>query len=1122
MLQPPTIVSPMTDWTASQNETYYSSDLSQQITGTIPVPSGLSANRLLTVAYRYKIKNGGTETAWTAYSLAGVVAGETDPSAETVAWSFNTSGYISLSQGDMLTLNFKALEFVDNIGTIGLATDESIPIVLIANVISINAINPSVTVPTGVAIEQSRDWIKLLIPSTGFQLNDNSDFLGCNYYISLVPGGGDAYVLMNDTYVNDVDVTEREEEEVEQSSTVSEADNLRTQTTVYLQEQSDFYTFTVTKTVLQNLVTEGVIENVFLSDNETIDEDVIFYFVMSVVAYDRTLNQLVESYYSIELEGRFVRYSTDFGGLPQRQRPDILFTMSRRLGNNNNQVNVVTGQVIRDVLDATSDEFARQYVVQDFVFRSESIDALLLYDDADGDGVSDDPTTSLNKRVLADALGITDPVVIQQLIDQQFDKHASNFDLSRRQAIQATGSVLFYTTRQPTADLLIPDGTIVSYPGDPNLNINPQNFAVVGQRVMDADNISSYYNPTTKRWELEAEIRAVNAGVDGNVPSRTITVASGLDPSLSVINEVPTNYGADEESNQQIGARIKLARSSFDTGSKPGYLATAYGVPGVVEVNVQEVGDPLMVRDWDDAEGRHIGGKVDIYIRGNNIVQTVDQLAFKFEYPTDVIGNQVGEQFFVIDARDFRIKTNNPRVTTNTPIVLVNKVRNITRNADYDLTNMEILIDTIILDDSNQTNQAIGMATLDVIEVDYRYRSSNVLVLENQPAREISEVVDKDGAPVDGQEYRLMQREDPLAKGRSTIAEDGVEFLFDSQNDVDEFIVITDEEHNIRLNSPARLVYKGVDAASVVVRSVDDPTLVYRINVDYTINLGNQTNFTYVAIKANGMIRSGQRIFVDYRASTNFFVTYSHNQLMQTVQTAVNRMKHACADTIVKDAVENFVDLSFNVERNSNVGRSATGIVTNDESRLRARIQTAIFNVVTGKKMGEKLTQAELVKAVLSVEGVKSVSTPFTMMQKRDGSFIPLDEIGFVAFEIYQRTAGGGITSYRTIDSVLTYPTTENGGKDETFRAVYEDNIVLELVDNPTKVADAFGRAYIQSDGRIVVSTRDGRPPQGKSYSAAYYVTYPAGTMVSEDIETAPIEYMSVDSVSFRGIDFIN
>lgn len=1123
MLQAPTIISPITDWSPGQNQTYSTSDLIQQIKGTIPVPSGLGSTKILTVGYRYKITRNGVDTSWTSYSLAGIVAGDTDPDATEVSWSFNTDGYISLAEGDKLTLNFKSLEYVNRVSEIGSQTDESSPVTLIVNVISINDINASVTIPTGVEIEKSRDWIKLLVPSSSFSLNSNSTFLGCNFYISLDAGGGsNGYQLINDSYINDPDTSETTTEQVSQSVVESESEGVTITTTRSTDETTEYYTYTITKTVLKSLITQGKIDNVFLSDNQTLDEDAVFYFVMTAVGYDSTLNQVVESYYSLELKGEFVRYSTDFTGLPARRRSDVLYSIAKRATENSNQVNIVSGQVIRDTMDAVSDEFARQYVVQDFSFRSESIDSLLLYDDADQDGESDDPLTSINKKKLADALNISDPVIVQTLIDNQFDKQAANFNLSRRAAQRATGSVLFYTSVEPTADILIPDGTQVTTSGDPDLNINPVNFRVIGQRILEADNASSYYNATRKRYEISATIEAVSTGKSGNVSANTITSATDLDPNLSVINPVPTIHGDDEESNSRLGARIKLARASFDSGTKPGYLSTAYGVANVLEAKVVEAGNSLMVRDYDQSENRHIGGKVDIYIKGSTLSQVTDQVAFKFEYPTDVLGDKTGERFYVIDAQEFRIKTNNPRVSTDTPIVVVNSVRNSTRGLNYDLTDIQLLGDTVILSDSSQTNVSVGMAAFDVIEVDYRYRSSNIIELENQPVLSITSVVDSNNTTISGNEYQLIRREDPLANGRSTISKDGIEFLFDSINDVDEFITITNEEHVIRLRTPAQLVYKGVDESSIVVKSTDDLTVVYTKDVDYTVDLGNQTTFTSIEIKQNGAIRSGDEISVSYQASANFFVTYTYDSLMSTVQDEVDTMKHSCADVIVKDAVENFIDFSFNVERDLNVSQGTSSSETNDESKLKARIQTAIFNRISRLKMGDSITQGEIVSVVLGVNGVKTVSTPFSMMMKRNGSYIPLDNIGKVGFEIYQRTAGGGITSYRTLESVLTYPTSENGGSNLNFRGVYEDMQALTLVDEPTEVADGAGRAYIQADGKIIVSTKDGRPPQGKEYQAAYYVSYPAGTMVSQDITTASVEYINVDAASFRGIDFIN
>ena len=413
------------------------------------------------------------------------------------------------------------------------------------------------------------------------------------------------------------------------------------------------------------------------------------------------------------------------------------------------------------------------------------------------------------------------------------------------------------------------------------------------------------------------------------------------------------------------------------------------------------------------------------------------------------------------------------------------------------------------------------MATLDVIEVDYRYRSSNVLVLENQPVLSIVSVEDKDGNVIDPKKYQLIQIEDPLKTGMSSIAKAGIEFLFDSVNDIPESITITNEQHLIRLNTPAQLNFKGVILEDVVVTSADT-TITYRLGVDYTVTLGTQTEYTYINLISNGMIRSGDTIGVNYTASTNLYVTYTYNSLIGQVQDQIDIMKHACADVIAKQAVENSIDLSFNIERDLSVAASNDGSTTDDEKRLRSKIQTAIYNAVVGLKMGATLTQGYLVKTILNVQGVASVSTPFLIMQKREGSFIPLDDLGYLAFEVYQRAGEEGVSSYKTITTVLSYPTTTNGGPDNLFRAVYEDMIELTLVSDPTLVSSAPGQAYISADGSLIVSTTDGMPPQAKHYMAAYYVSYPTGVTEVEDIKTSQIEYLTADSITFKGIEFLN
>lgn len=1128
MLQSPEILSPITNWVPNYNNYYYTSNPTQKILGTVVVPADLPAGRILTVAYSYSIRRGNSDTPFTSYTMAGIIAGATTPEETDVAWSYNSDTYIELLEGDRLTLRFKALEFTNLVSEVGYQTDESDPVDIIAYVVNINKIDASTSIPTGLQLKLYKDYMKIIV-SESLEINENSTFLGCNFYISLDPGGGTGgYQLINDTYINTYDESETVTTTVVQSDVTSEAGDIITETKKSKRVYEKYYSFKVDKAVLNKLVSDGKIRDVFLSDNETINEDVTFYYITTFLVYDKTLNTLVESFQSYELEGKFLKYSTDFKGLPTRRRQDILFSMVKRLNANNSLVNVVTGQVIRDVIDPVTDMFEKFYTIQDFVFKCESVDSLIAFDDANGDGVSDPVSTSILKSNLKDALGVTDDVALQELINEQFDRQAANFNMERKVATRSKGTVIFYTTKRPLVDILISNGTYLLYPGDINLNIPSINFKVVGNYIFEAATVDNYYNASKQRYELEANITSENYGSVNNIPAGTITLVSGLDPSIQVENLAPTDYGSDSESNQDLASRVKVARPSFDSGTKPGYTSTASNVPGVFEVNVQEAGDPLMVRDYDEASKSHVGGKVDVYIRGNNISQVVDQLAFKFEHPTDALGNQVGEVFNVIDANDFRIKSSNPKVTSDSPIVSVNKIRNITKGKNYDLSDLEIMDDTLILNSSNQINLDIGMAAFDVVEVDYVYRSSNILVLQNQPVIEIAinGVLDKDGNIIDSSNYRLVKNSDPLKKGNSYIAGSGIEFLFDSDisgpHKVPDIITIEGEQHSIRSNQPAKINFKGVVLNSIVVRSSTDTSIVYKKGIDYNVSFGNQTDYSYITLVRNGMIRSGDVILVDYEASPNLFITYTYNSLVPQVQSKIDTMKHACADTIAKEAVENFIDLSFNVERDLSIAVSSTGAITDDEKRLRSRIQTAIYNAVAGLKMGATLTQSYLLKTVLSVSGVKSVSTPFTMMMKRSDSFIPLDDVGHVSFEIFQKAGSSGSVSYRTIDPVLTYSTSENGGPDNMFRAVYEDMQELELVSEASLVSKARGRAYIQSDGRIIVSTKDGKPPQSKYYNVAYYVSYPVGTTYVEDIAACPIEYLNVDSLSFKGIDFIN
>lgn len=1114
MIPAPIILYPKTNWSASGDETYYSDNTIQAISGYVPVVSGeIEYNTIIIVKQRYKVDRNGIPGTWSQESTNNVTVGTSSTSVTSIPWSFTSEDLFELNAGNVLTMEFKAYKVSNSLLTLGDVLDSSSASKIIAYIVTEKEIQASADPPTGLIMKRFNNYIKILIPQSGILINPDNDFSGCNFYMSLDAGGGDSgYVLINDIPVTDVDESETEEELLEESSYEDTTNDITITTTGTRQVINTYYSVTFDKTAIATLIQAGKIPNIFLADGETLSSDNIYYFIATVRTFDKALNQLVESPYSQELEGKFIKYTTDYQTLPKRSRSDVLFSMSKDMMTNNDKINIVPGTVIRDISDPISLEFERMYVIQDFIFACQSLDTLIKYDDTNNDGESDLVTESTNKRALAAALGVKDPINLQLLIDEQFNKYAANYDMTRKGAVKATGTVVFYTEIRPTNDIIILDDSIISTTSDIDLGVDSVNFVVKGTKIMSASNPDIYYNVSNKRYEMEADIEAETAGSSGNVPAGSITTVQNLAPTLRVVNNIPTRFGSDRESNQLLSDRVKIVRMQYDSGTEGGYYSTAMDVPGVIQARVEKADDPLMMRDYSEERKEHIGGKVDTYIRGERPIQILDQVAFSYEYPTDTLGNKIGEVFSISDASDFRLRCKNKNVDSNSPIVIVHKVRNLTKGKDYSLLNLSIIGngDTILLE-KNAANLAIGMASIDVVEVNYLYRGSNMLVLSQQPVDSISSVTTSGGVTIDTSKYQLIRSEDPLLNGNSSISKDAVKFYFNENDDIQEFIEITDEQHDMLYGTPARLSLKGVTISSIVVTPVGGGDS-YLLDTDYSITEGSNTEYTYLNLLYHGMIRHGDRVSVSYQASENFNVSFITNDLVDQVQEKFNIMKHACADAIAKQAIKNYIDLSFIVTRK-------TGI---DINILKSRIITVISNYVTGLKMGDTLTQSAVASTVRGIEGVKDITIPFTRMMKRNSSFIPLDSIGYTTFEVYNKASSSGITSYRSLDNVLTYKTSDNGGDSNLFRGIYEDNKPITLVSSPSDVSKAAGNAYIQADGKIIVSTTDGYPPQSKFYKASYYTYYTASENQVGDIYTADIEYLDIDSLSLKDIEIID
>jgi len=975
------------------------------------------------------------------------------------------------------------------------------------NVIAIEKVTelPSPAVTIKITYVQSDDFVTVSPPSGVKTLryqskmeivnaqNIEPNTVGYNYYVSLQSGGVNGfYAKINTDPV--IAFSFYEDNTKVLNTTTDTAGNIRVTTTTEEITREYYYSIFFDQTRYEELVTEGLLPAAVFGEATS------FFFVVTAVIYDPVLGQVTESAFSIEMESSPLVITTGIRDLPARTQNDIILTMSQELLVSNAGTDTKPGTVVRDMMDPITEEMARVYVIQDFMARSLSVSGLQQFDDADGDTISDPVETSIPKKALQLALFLTDPADVQRIIDDQFDKLASNVDLTRRGAASAIGTVTFYTETQPIRDMTINEGAVVSTLGDLDQNILAQSYRTLTTKILHVENRDQYYNFITARYEIDVDVEAIDEGEDSNTDAFTVEInSSGADSDFFVVNTNPISFGRDIESNHDLATRIEL-QFFTDTGTEGGYVKVAAGVPGVQRVRVEKAKDPLMIRDYDSIRQKHVGGKVDVYIQGMRSRQVTDQIAFSFESIISSQGAQTGETFVIVNVAAFQFKTTNPRVTAHTPIFEVTRVYNATKAAEYDISGYQIIGDgdTIDLDETKATNVHIGLASDDVIKVDYKFRSSDTFILEHQPVNDIVSITGQLSGTLTTDNWELVKLQDPLEEGNSTIAQDSIRIKFANNLPLTEFQTITGEVHVIILGKPEPLDYLGADPTSIVVRN-NDRTIRYTENVDYRVDPGTDTDPTTLILIESGNIANGQQIQVDYVAIENFIITYTTNELLSSVQDELDEMKHACADAIAKQAIENEVDMALTIIPKSGV---------TDFTTLTSQITTSIANFVNQLGIGRSLTQSDVDHQIRKIADVDYVVLPFSLMVKANDSLIVRDDIGNAQFEIYNE---GVVKSYITVAEVLSFGTVDQGGPENLFKGIFEDNLALTLQDDPLDVSGGAGRGYIQDDGKIVVSTKDGQLPDIKDYQVAYYVYGEEG---SEDINVNQIESLTIGTLT--------
>ncbi len=976
-----------------------------------------------------------------------------------------SSGFI-LSPG-INTVAFRAIDIIGGVSGTSTAT--------ITQVDTSDAFNAATTIPTGLKVARRRGGVDLLV-SRGIEILYQKVFIGYNVYASKTPAGKTGYYKVNEAplpmtgdvyedfvtdtfpvatswsdsnhYLLNIRLTEMDEFGNELAVPLNQTIDLsRSYADVRFKGTVEAYNL-VTYTKFTHYRGGGL--GIINADqwNGVPDTDPLYY-VVTTVYFDKSTNTEFESPFSQEVLGAPLLVDTGVIDLPNRTQTAIVTDYINYVGRVNNEISLIPGSTTRDVsIDPFASEAERLWFLMDFVHRSQSFLTLMQMDNALGGETSDAVLTSPYKYALRSALGYTSDRAVQNLIDLQFDKLARNVNKARLGGRSAVGQVVFYTTSKPSIDIIIPAGVELKAAGVAT------SFRVGGSYILPAANAEAFYNYTTKRYEVVADVAALNPGADGNVPPGSITGNSGVS-GLSVTNVESLVGGTDVESNYDLATRCMLAFVSVDTGTENGYYQTAAEQVGIIKSKVVKSGDRLMMRDWDEVRKKHIGGKVDVWVQGLRERQVTEKFSFSFNLAQNI-------QCSLVDLTTLTFRVLDSRVTATTPIIeMLNDptqgygVRNATLGADYDLSGVQVIdFQTFRLN----TSIAQPVTTLDdVVYADYRFRSENQFIPSLQPVRRVTSVVGESSGALDASvNFNLYRLEDPLLQGESTAAKDYLSVVQANGKPAGSQILVNDEAHVLIGFVQEPLDSIGINTNTVRVFN-SDRSIEYTVGVDFEIVGGTDRTPINIVRTSASTILTGQPVVVDYTKDENFTVTYVVNDLLQQFQTVLNNRRHATADVLAKQAIVNSVEIETTVQLKSGAAKDKV------DPLVRANLSVELNSRV----IGQGVAQSDVIKAIDGTSGVDYEVVPLARMAYADGALILREQVLSSSTYIAGLDAGG--QRVYLLNDALNYPTTDGGGLATEHRGVFQDDIALTLVDNLLLVGSQPNQAYIIGNSGAVL-----------------------------------------------------
>ena len=793
----------------------------------------------------------------------------------------------------------------------------------------------------------------------------------------------------------------------------------------------------------------------------------LFYVTSALFFDDATLLE-VESAFSTEVSAQPTVIRQNVGTFPAPSRLEIVEDTISAIGRTTPQIAIQPGAVIRDtVVDPVANEAVRLRFLVDFLYRIQSFDTLLQIDGIGANGTPIAVAQSPYKQALQRVFELQNPGDVQAIIDLSFDQLSSRNGVFRQSGDRARGFVIFFTRTRPTSTIFIPLGTRVAS--------GSVQFVTTTDGAIPINNIASFFDPATNTYRIELPIEAASPGTAANLGAGQIrTIVSSL-PGLSVTNSNATFGGTNQETNLELSIRARNALAAVDSGTERGTLQTAADVAGVQEVSIVAAGDALMQRDYDEDFEKHVGGKVDVWLRGESLGTVTDTFAFTFETAQDVqfaiIGNPAILQFRALDET---LTVENPIAAMIDDVTEGLGLRNATTGAFFDLTDVEI-IDYRTIQLSIEVFQP-PVTFGDIVLGDYRYITTTRFVFTRQPVTSVTSVTGTISGLLSTDNWEFVRPDDPLILGRSTKAQAYLNVLQINGVPSGDSITVTNEQHILLGEFNEFVSNLGANPLTVSVTS-SDGTILYRGPSDpsgvsdYTIVPGGQTTALAIRRTANSAIVSGQTVLVSYEHVENFTVLYQNNFVIPSTQAVLDAQKHLTADVQGKAAIQVPIDITATVV-------TVSGFRT---STADTNVRTNLTTFLRALPAGSAVRQSDIIAVIDNTSGVSYIESPLRKLSRGAGSLVVRESVSSEDGEV-MLLVGTPAVPYSTdtvktwlLENPLDNPTTTGGGDGTQFAGVFQDDRALTLqLSSPEFLHEGPDRAFIiGNDGLIIPGFTD-------------------------------------------------